>query len=148
MICEMCSSEHTGKYGSGRFCNRKCATKFASSKAKIVNSGKQRGLHLSEDAKLRISKGQANGVQSIRAIKRIEALAKPFELRSQKMRFEHLFDKQNGRCQCCDNSEWLDEPITLEYDHIDGNNFDNTEENSRLLCPNCHSKTETWKSKN
>ena len=30
MICESCSKEHDGKYGSGRFCNAKCARSFSS----------------------------------------------------------------------------------------------------------------------
>lgn len=39
-------------------------------------------------------------------------------------------------------------PLTLQLDHINGNNTDNRIENLRFLCPNCHSQTETYKGRN
>jgi hypothetical protein len=54
--------------------------------------------------------------------------------------------RQRGReCQSCMLNIWLDKPITLELEHIDGNRFNNSEENLLLLCPNCHSYTPTWR---
>lgn len=51
------------------------------------------------------------------------------------------------KCECCGNSEWMGQPITLELHHIDGNRQNNSLENLRLLCPNCHSITDNFKSK-
>lgn len=50
-------------------------------------------------------------------------------------------------CQICGTSSWLDKPIVLELDHIDGNRWNHRLENLRLLCPNCHSQTTTFRNK-
>lgn len=51
-------------------------------------------------------------------------------------------------CFECKLNEWRGKPITLELEHIDGNCKNNALENCKLLCPNCHSQTDTFKGKN
>lgn len=56
---------------------------------------------------------------------------------------------KNGRvCSNCKLTEWMGEPIPIEVDHIDGNAGNNAIQNIRLLCPNCHGITSTWKGRN
>ena len=51
-------------------------------------------------------------------------------------------------CKVCNISSWNENPISLQLDHINGVKNDNRLENLRFLCPNCHSQTNTWGSKN
>lgn len=51
-------------------------------------------------------------------------------------------------CNECGISEWNGKEICLQLDHIDGNSHNHVFENLRLLCPNCHSQTDTYCGRN
>ena len=51
-------------------------------------------------------------------------------------------------CAMCGISKWNEKTLSLELDHINGINNDNRLENLRFLCPNCHSQTCTYGSRN
>lgn len=62
----------------------------------------------------------------------------------------YLFSKYNCQCELCGwgvKNEFTNK-IPLEIHHKDGNYKNNSEENLQLLCPNCHSLTNTYKSHN
>lgn len=59
----------------------------------------------------------------------------------------YLIKIRGHKCECCKNSEWMNTPITLELEHVDGHKQNNNEDNLKLLCPNCHSLTPTWRRK-
>lgn len=59
-----------------------------------------------------------------------------------------LLKTKGHKCETCGLSEWMGSKIPLEMDHMDGNHKNNSLSNLRLLCPNCHAQTDTWKSKN
>jgi len=53
-----------------------------------------------------------------------------------------------NECSICGISEWNGKLLNCELDHIDGNRTNHRIENLRILCPNCHSQTDTYRSKN
>ena len=62
----------------------------------------------------------------------------------------YLMNKYSCKCQLCGWGEVNQYTNTtpLEIHHIAGNYKNNNEDNLQLLCPNCHSLTETYKSHN
>ena len=58
-----------------------------------------------------------------------------------------LTDLRGHKCECCGLSEWMGQTINLEVHHEDGDRTNNTLENLKLLCPNCHSYTPTFAKK-
>ena len=52
-------------------------------------------------------------------------------------------------CKHCGiDGNWNGKPLTLQLDHVNGNNTDHRIGNLRFLCPNCHTQTKTYGSKN
>ncbi len=60
----------------------------------------------------------------------------------------YLLRANGHRCAICQLETWNAQLIPLELDHIDGDATRNTPENLRLLCPNCHAQTDTYKNRN
>jgi len=52
------------------------------------------------------------------------------------------------KCTSCGGVEWLGRSIPLELDHVDGDKTNNQLDNLRLICPNCHALTPTYRGKN
>ena len=89
--------------------------------------------------------------------KKLDYLIKPIEdyysgtrgISTYKLKNRLLRDRiLTHRCMKCNSIEWFDKPIPLELHHIDGNSKNNSLDNLQLLCPNCHTLTPNYRSKN
>lgn len=62
---------------------------------------------------------------------------------------KYIEEKFNYRCVECGASEvWNDKPLCLQLEHLDGDSRNTVEDNLSLLCPNCHTQTPFYGSKN
>jgi Zn finger protein HypA/HybF involved in hydrogenase expression len=57
------------------------------------------------------------------------------------------FKIKENKCEECKLQMWNNKPLVLQLHHIDGNRYNNTLENLQILCPNCHSQTDTFGNK-
>lgn len=55
---------------------------------------------------------------------------------------------KKNECEICGINEWMGKDLVCELDHIDGDSQNHRLENLRIICPNCHSQTETHSSRN
>lgn len=52
------------------------------------------------------------------------------------------------QCYICGLLEWNGQKLSFHLDHMNGISNDNRLENLQILCPNCHSQTDTYCGKN
>lgn len=63
---------------------------------------------------------------------------------------KYLLEETNYKCSLCGWGEAnpINGIVYLEIDHIDGTRENSYRENLRVLCPNCHTLTDTYKTLN
>jgi len=69
------------------------------------------------------------------------------DLSFESLRFRILYE-QEKKCNKCGLNSWLGQELILELEHKDGDNKNNERNNLEMICPNCHSLTETWRGRN
>lgn len=70
-------------------------------------------------------------------------------IQSHRLKLRLIKDElKRHKCEVCKLSTWQNKPIPIELDHIDGDHKNNELSNLRILCPNCHAQTSTYRGKN
>lgn len=144
MECEYnCGQE--GKYllKNGKNCCTKSPNSCPSNRKKNsvgMHNAHELGVEFNTFSELQRSNSHKSRIDKIKLL--------PFELWGSKLRVEFIFNEQEGKCLHCGIRSWQGKKLKLHLDHINGNNNFNVRSNLRLLCPNCHSQTETYCGKN
>lgn|GEM_PF-1850995 len=154
--CKNCQSKDAikySKYSNGNFCSSKCARSFSTKeKRKEINEKLSNKLKGKPTGINRFNNFSKEKWKEINEKRKEYWKNKLFNTNFNDLGVDSKRNKvileQNEQCNKCKLSKWLDEKITLELEHIDGNHQNNKRENLEALCPNCHSLTPTWRGRN
>jgi hypothetical protein len=158
--CEVCSKEFYVKpvYASSE--KRKCCSHACAYTLRRVQSGNTKRQCLNCDKCVKAYKGKycSNKCQKEFEWKELKTLIESDQINELGFGLEYstsiakrfLIEKNGAKCQKCGWAEINPHTnrIPIEIDHIDGDCTNNKLHNLKLLCPNCHSLTPTYKGAN
>lgn len=150
--CKYCGKHLINKWGKGIFCNRSCFNKYYKKKQKLK--------YCIYCNKLLTHKGQykycsSSCQQEYQQNQILENWLNTGNFGKDNYNIpsiirKYLLKKFEYKCCICgwNKINLSTNKSPLEIDHIDGDYTNNKENNLRVLCPNCHSLTPTYKALN
>ena len=158
--CPKCNTEfdNYSKWGAKKFCSRKCSNSRVFSEdsiekkrvknlefwAKFDKTARQE-IHKQKTLKYDFDAHQ----KKVQAANLKTSWSRPHEEMHHGSLRKRLLHERNYKCEECGvGTEYNGKPLSLELEHVDGNNKNNKVENLKILCPNCHSQTPTFRGRN
>ena len=149
MKCIKCNNEHDGSFGSGKYCSRACAN----SRVRTDEVKKKISIGVRNNEYLQSDEWKAKVIAANKNPEKIYKVAKTKKA-NRNYDTAHIWsikrwikEERGNKCEECGVTEWNGKRLTLEVDHIDGDTNNNDIKNLKVLCPNCHSQTPTWRKK-
>lgn len=151
--CKKCDKRFTPSKGLINFCSLQCRnsrifSEETNNKKRIATSKFWSSLSDEGRVLLQAKMKTPERLEKFKETCRLKMLNADFSTLGFGTKRSRIIHEQNNSCNRCGISVWLDTPIILEIDHIDGNNDNNSRDNLEGLCPNCHSLTPTWRGRN
>ena len=144
-VCPKCNTEHNKP---GLYCSRSCAnSRSFSEEAKAKKALANKKFYNSlDDSKKEVIK-QKLLERSLENQGKLfqNLLVLEFDSLTYQSKRKRVIIEQEFKCKCCSLDTWMDQPIALELEHIDGNHNNNERHNLAALCPNCHSLSWSWR---
>ena len=158
MIMKICPKCNTAHEKDGTYCCRSCAnsrTFTTESKEKKRKSNLEFYSKLSSEERKdfyqeKTLKYDFDAHQkTVQAANLKNSRSRPYEEMCHGALRKRLLHERNYTCEECGiGNEHNGKPLSLELEHVDGNSLNNRIENLKILCPNCHSQTPTFRGRN
>ena len=124
--CKFCGRDFLPKYRGNVFCSSKCSQDYRKDIWK-----KDTIKYIDETGLMPVFNGKVLFNETNRKAVKMYLIAK----------FGH-------RCSICGTDSWLGKPVPLVVDHADGDPFNHSVDNFRLVCGNCNMQLPTFTSRN
>jgi HNH endonuclease len=139
--CKACGKQISYEQRRATFCSRSCSIGFNTS-LRAFGVCKRCGGARSSPGRRPVGKRYCLACSTTMRSRTL------VDLKTDASRKAFLVRRHGRKCMMCSTTTWNGMPVPIELDHIDGDSDNNSEENLRLLCPNCHAQTPTYKAKN
>lgn len=144
--CKVCDTVFTpGKNSKGLYCSRKCSSASRRKTGKCTWCGSVFWTPATKNSVVKYCsvacehncKYEEVYVQRLESGQTLDASTEYVK--------RYLRERDGHSCVVCTQGPTHNgKPLVLQVDHIDGNSDNNFPSNLRLLCPNCHTQTETF----